>query len=206
MNPVEEFLQIKEAGFLGNLAQGFVGDAGKSVGHTFGRTAREGLIGAAVSTGIAAAGVGATKGVRYIQDRFGKQRDYKNMMEANPSLGDLPSTQVQMVYNSLRTMAPTMAKDPLVAGSFVRRTMELSGDTPAIDPMTAKLLSETQRNISQARKSRGPISEAFMPGMRIPSSQEKDPVQTGFEEERYQMPTAGRQDFKDVIKRKYTYE
>lgn len=140
MNPVDDFL--KTADWLGSFGRGL------------GRAATGALTAAAISGGAA----GVSKGIDYMSQRFGKARDYKSMIQANPTLKKHDAGQVQMVYNSLRSQAPSMAKDPLIAGSFVRRTLEMSPESgPFIDPQTAKILAEAQNNISRARGNRGGI-------------------------------------------------
>lgn len=146
MNPVDDFL--KTAGWWDTLKSGF-GQA---------------LPGAIIGAGLAAGGQLGSAGYGAIKERLTKTRDYKAMLGASPALKKFDAGQVQMVYNSLRSHAPSMSKDPLIAGSFVRRTLEISPESgPFIDPATTKMLAETQRNVATARSGRGSISEAFKP-------------------------------------------
>jgi hypothetical protein len=181
-NPVEEFLQEKEkqagfwnslgkawqgvsSAFKGGLAQEALQEGQKlTMGQAVARGAGQALLPAAITAGAAAIATGASKGVGAIQERFGKARDYKAMLQVHPSLQDRDPGQTQLYYNSLRKMAPSLAKDPLVAGSFVRNMMELQPEGgPAVPLQTAKLLTDAQKSVSQARESR-PIAEAFMTG------------------------------------------
>lgn len=144
MNPVDDFL--KTAGFWDSFSGGM-------------KSAIPGALGQAA---LAAGAVGATKAYGAIRERFTKPRDYRAMLEADPSLGKMDAGKVQMVYNSLRSQAPTMAGDPLIAASFVKSTMNMQQDgVPVISPNTAKVLSDTQRNIAQSMSDRGPIGSAF---------------------------------------------
>lgn len=146
INPVDDFL--KEAGWLDTMR--------KAVG--------EAIPGAVAAAGIAVMGTAASKGFGMVKERFTKVRDYSNMLKANPMLRQQDAGSVQMVYNSLRKTAPSLAADPLIAGSFVRNTLELSPESgPGVPLQSAKLLAETQRNITQGKSSRGSISEAFKP-------------------------------------------
>jgi len=146
MNPVDDFL--KTAGWWDTLKSGF-GQA---------------LPGAIIGAGLAAGGQLGSAGYGAIKERLTKTRDYKAMLGASPALKKFDAGQVQMVYNSLRSHAPSMSKDPLIAGSFVRRTLEISPESgPFIDPATTKMLAETQRNVATARSGRDSISEAFKP-------------------------------------------
>jgi hypothetical protein len=138
-NPLEEFLgmQEKQASFWSNFGKAVAGGAAAAVG----------------ATGVAAAGMGLSRAFGAAAERADKARDYKAMMAAHPSLRKEPAGQVQMVYNSLRNMAPDMANDPLVAGSFVRNTMSMAGpEGPDVAPSTAKMLADTQKSISTHRK------------------------------------------------------
>lgn len=162
-NPVDDFL--KTAGWWDAFKKGLSGSGQSSpIGESLMRGLGAALPGALVASGLTAGAVGASKGYSMVKERFTKSRDFKGMLEANPTLGKHDAGQVQMIYNSLRSQSPAMAKDPLIAGSFVRRTLELAPDSgPFIDPQTTKLLSETERNVSQARSGRGSIAEAFRP-------------------------------------------
>ena len=152
MNPVDDFL--KTAGFWSSLQKGLTGEA-------LGGAMAPALVGA----GFAAGGYGVSKAYEAVKDRLTKTRDYKAMLDANPVLKKYDAGQVQMVYNSLRSQAPSLARDPLVANSFVHRTLEVAPESgPHIDPQTVKMLTESQRNVSQAARGRGDIMSAFVPG------------------------------------------
>jgi len=174
MNPIDDFL--KEAGILGTLGSAFKrgvaagvvdpntkGAIAKGMAGGFGRALNLAGTGALLTAGA----VGAAQAYDGIKDRLTKTRDYKSMLEATPALRKYDAGQVQMVYNTLRNQAPSLSKDPLLAGSFVRKTLEVSPESgPFVDVATAKTLSDTQKNLTEARDKRGPISEAFKPYMR----------------------------------------
>jgi len=155
-NPVYEFLGLrKQAGFFKALGRGLTGS---SIGHY--------MAPAIASAGIAAAGLGIKGGYGIIREKLTRQRDYKAMLEANPTLRGSDARQVNMIYNSLRRLSPTMAADPLVAGSFVRKHVELAPESGvAIDFATAKAVAETQKNIAQAKSSKTSVYEAMLGGM-----------------------------------------
>lgn len=155
MNPVDDFLAEKEkqAGWLTSIGNAF--KEGLGGGHTMGQAMAKGLGAAApgvlLAGAVGAAGMGIQSAYGAVKDRFSKSRDYKNMLEANPMLRKRPAGEVQLMYNSLRKMAPAMAKEPLVAGSYVRQMLDASPESgPAVPPATAKLLAETQRNLAQS--------------------------------------------------------
>lgn len=138
-NPVSEFL--KEAGFWDNLKAGWRGAKAGGLGGAIG----EKMPAALVAGGIAGVGLGLSKGFDFIMDRVTKARDYKAMIQSTPDLHHFDASHTQMMYNSLRSLAPTLAKDPLVAGSFVRDMLRLSPEHgPAIPPATAKMLVDAQ--------------------------------------------------------------
>jgi hypothetical protein len=160
MNPLKAFLEEKEkqAGFLGDFGRSLQGALSPgALGHY---TAP-----AIASAGVAAAGLGLKAGYDLLKEKLTRQRDYKIMVSANPSLRQHDAKQVQMVYSSLRRLSPSMARDPLLAGSFVRKTIELSPESGlSIDVMTAKTIAETQKNIQQAKSSRTSVYEAMLGG------------------------------------------
>ena len=151
-SPVHEFLELREkvAGFFGSLGKALPGYLAPGL----------------ASAGVAAAGLGIKGGYNLIREKLTRQRDYKAMMDANPALRGSDARQVNMIYNSLRRLSPAMAADPLVAGSFVRKHVELSPDSGmAIDFNTAKTVAETQKNIQQAKSSKTSVYEAMLGGL-----------------------------------------
>ena len=147
MNPVEDFL--KEAGFW----------------NKFGKGMENAIPGALANAALAAGAVGATKAYGAIKERLTKPRDYRAMLQADPSLSKEDAGNVQMLYNSLRSQAPTMARDPLISASFVRMSLDATGGgRPAVRMDTAKTLADAQRSLSQSMSDRGPIAGAFMAG------------------------------------------
>ena len=166
MNPLEEFLHLKEeitkeAGWASNLWSAFKGGLSQQptpagapppVGEALARGA--GMIGLPMllGTGAALAAHGISGGIGAIRERFGKARDFKAMLSQHPQLQKEDAGHVQSLYNSLRTMSPTMAKDPLLAGSFVRNQLRMSTEEgPMVGPDTAKMLAETERGVVQSR-------------------------------------------------------
>jgi hypothetical protein len=172
MNPVDDFL--KHAGFM-DILRGIGRGIGSSLEPLAHGTALPGservgrLVGQVGAPALAAAGLaafsqGASKGLGALTNKFTKARDYKAMLQANPSLAQADASTTQMYFNSLRHVSPSLSKDPLVAGSFVRNMMEMQPETgPAIPIQTTKLLTDAQKSISQARAGH-PIAEAFAGG------------------------------------------
>lgn len=142
--PLDEFLKIKQAGFGDAFRAAWRGGDAVGLGGALGAHLPAALVGA----GVAGAGGLIAHGFEAIRDRLTKARDYKSMLQATPDLKHFDASHTQMMYNSLRSLAPSLASDPLVAGSFVRDALRLSPEHgPAIPPATAKMLVDTQAKL-----------------------------------------------------------
>ena len=150
-NPVDELL--KHAGLLDFLRGSGERFMKGVTAHKDGPSGFAGALGAQLPGSVAAgavagAGLGLAKGFGMLHERLTKTRDFKAMLQANPALHEYDAGHTQMVYNSLRSLAPSLAKDPLVAGSFVHGMLNHPGASgPMIPPATAKMLVDTQRNM-----------------------------------------------------------
>jgi hypothetical protein len=78
--------------------------------------------GAAIAVPMAVSGI--NKGVKAAYLGVTKGRDFNSMVEANPELKQMDRVRVQMAFNTLRRFAPDLSKDPLVAGTWVKRTAD----------------------------------------------------------------------------------
>jgi hypothetical protein len=179
MNPVDDFL--KEASFISSLAS-LGGAFMRGAAGTSSKAGAKGVVGKGVASGLGqaftgataltlmtGAAVGASRAFEALEDRLTKTRDYKAMLQASPALSKYDAGQVQMVFNSLRAQAPSMSKDPLIASSFIRKTLEYSPESgPFVDPQTAKTLTDVQGNINKARNERGSVAGAFKPTSLTP--------------------------------------
>lgn len=174
MNPVEDFLAEKNAaGFLGSLWEGVKGGVrlgdlaattggAQRLGHILGNLMTTGAATAAVTAGTHAIGNAASSLTDSVRERINAPADYKAMMSAQPNLAHEDAGQVQMVYNSLRHLSPTMASDPLLAGSFVRQIMANAPHMGvAITADTAKALAEIESK-SRTKAEESPVAEAFL--------------------------------------------
>lgn len=124
-NPLDEYFALKEAG---------VADTVKSIGKHVGGTAGKALLGgagAAVGAGaVGAGGMAASK----LWDAVTKAQDFRQMMESsfNGDLHELHATQPKQfneAFSSLRRFAPQFTKDPMVAGTYMRRMMTMRPDS-----------------------------------------------------------------------------
>lgn len=123
-NPVEEFLLEKKALNMGSL-------------RTMAQNAKPGLkrVGEAAATaaltgGAAAAfaGLAGAAGKAYLAAT--KTRDFNNMMEANPDLRmhhEQDPAGFNRLFTAMRTMAPEITREPLVAGTYMRRGIDTPG-------------------------------------------------------------------------------
>lgn len=115
MNPLDEYFMTKEAFGLGGVGSAIKGALGSDVGK-----------GLAVTVGSAALLAGAVPAAQKIWGAVTRQRDFKEMMSTNP---DLVETQREdprffnSAYNSLRRVNPTLGRDPIIAGSYMKKMM-----------------------------------------------------------------------------------
>jgi hypothetical protein len=125
MNPIEEYLQEKRAGFGSDFVSGLARPTGGGSG--FASTLGSGISGAA-ALGLAGATIGAAgRGVQRLYDAATKSRDFKSMLEANPDLMQMQQEkpkQFNQMFTSVRTFTPEFSRDPIVAGSCMRQMME----------------------------------------------------------------------------------
>lgn len=109
-NPLDEYFMEKAALF------GMKPETSKRVGEV----ARDTAIQAGVVAGMSMVVPVGQK----ILDAVSKRHDYNQMLKQNPDLSDLREDAPEMfdnAYTSLRRMNPEFARDPIVAGSFMRQ-------------------------------------------------------------------------------------
>ena len=132
-NPVEEALMAKEA-FLGGVAEGMRQAVGTQKGQMeLGRAATRMAFGAAAMAAIPAA--------QKVYDAITKRRDFKEMMQTSPGLSSVQTENPSLfnaAYSSFRRINPTFAKDPVVAGSYMRKIMASPESAGLIIAQTVK--------------------------------------------------------------------
>ena len=119
--------------------------------------------------GAGAAGIaGGIKGIEALGDAaikpLQKRKAFNNMMEDNPGLKKEKPKDVKRVFNTLFRFNPKMAADPLVAGSFMKRTLQFKEE--GIQPVDVKTLTEVGRNMSSNKASNSLLSAAFLGGAK----------------------------------------
>ena len=107
-----------------------------------GRGAAKGLLAGVGSVGALALGSAMANVLeRKIQSgmsNLNKGRHYKNMLEENKIKDGVPA---QRAFRTLHNFAPSMAADPMVAGTFVRRVVDYD---EMIDPAQVKQLVDVE--------------------------------------------------------------
>lgn len=136
-NALDEYLTLRKTAF---------GPLGPSFGRMALMGAREGAAQAVGqgAVGLAAAGIGiaAMKAYRAVR----KRKDFRDMLEQNPDLAAYQESDPMKFnahYNSLRSMNPGYAEDPIIAGTMMRQM--------SMHPNTAgKVLMEGLESSSRA--------------------------------------------------------
>lgn len=124
MSVFDEILKYKTAAGPASMA----GEAGKKAlgfGGHLGRALATGAGAGVAGAAVTGAGIAASK----IYDAMTKTRDFRNMMGSsfNSDLQPLHQQkprQFNEAFTSLRSMNPAFTKDPMVAGTYMRRMME----------------------------------------------------------------------------------
>jgi hypothetical protein len=166
-NAVEEVLEMKKTA-------GPMGSFGSSFGRMAGRAATGALAG---GLGAAAAG-GIGMAVSKIVDAATKSHDFKSMLEANQDLHEhyqADPKRFNMMFSTLRTMNPQFSKDPLVAGTFMRRMVLSPQGIGGVATEALHSHGDFERPISEAFD-RG-IGEGTRTGLSAHAREEEGPGQ-----------------------------
>lgn len=192
MDPIDQYLSVKEAG-VGGFARDFASGAAESAFNpkTLGGAAGVAMIGAAGT----ALGAAATHAYRAIT----KQRDFKAMLSHNADLVDEHANnpqQFNQMYSSFRAMNPQFAADPIVAGTYMRQ-MAMSpstaghaivsslkdaprAQTPAwVDAVYSQIGKQPQNSRAQ-----DPLSSMKLQQLKSQMSRENDPRRQEIEDAR----------------------
>jgi len=142
MSPLDEYMELRKEAATQMLLPGFRRGAGtlmREFGHSavspqaVGEMGRAFGIGAVGAAGAAMFG-GAVSGVRKLMGAASAKRDFRDMMDTHPDLHDVQQENPRFfnqAYKSLRRMNPTYAKDPMIAGSYMKKMMA-SPDTAGL--------------------------------------------------------------------------
>lgn len=118
----------------------------------------------ALTFGAGAAGIaGGIKGIDALSDAatgpIMRSSSYNKMLKENPTLKTLPKSDVRKRFNTLYRFNPAMAKDPLVAGSFVRKAMEFRDE--GIPTMDVHDLVTARKAMADAKRGDSALTSAF---------------------------------------------
>lgn len=125
----------------------------------------EGTVGRkALMFGGGAAGIaGGLKGMEALSESITnpmkKKKYFNNMMEENPALKREPQRDVTRIFRTLYKFNPTMASDPLVAGSFLKRSLQFKEE--GIQPIDVKTLVEISRGLKDSKGKDSLLRGAF---------------------------------------------
>lgn len=104
--------------------------------------------------GAAGAGIAyALAGDMYDAAKRGltKSRNYKNMLEANPDLKQLPAKNVQKAFSVLHRLNPEFSADPTISGAWVKRQSTFGEDTFG-DATQLKHLIDSRKSLTDLRR------------------------------------------------------
>lgn len=133
MNPIEEYL----------VDQGMVKEALNPGAWTPGQQ-----LAATAITGVATplALMAAHEGYQEVKGMVGRARGYRKMMDFNPKLKKMDGKKTKALFNTLHNAAPDLARDPVVASSWVNR---MAYQDEYVDPRTLADLGSAQQRIGR---------------------------------------------------------
>jgi hypothetical protein len=136
-NPLEDF--VSEYGVSREKTAAPVPGGAAAFFNRYVAPVGSGFLGGMGTAAAAAAVAGVSMAATKMYNATTKLHDFKNMLKYNPDLVEHHQRDPKMfnqMYSSLRNMNPAFSKDPLVAGTYMRRMSE--------NPLTAGgILTET---------------------------------------------------------------
>lgn len=99
----------------------------------------------------------AKKGLTAVSDMYSKHKAYKTMLEENPELAKADPNVTQKAFNTIYRFNPHYAKDPLVAGTFVKNVI----DQERMDIGTVSNLVQAHKHINESRSGKGGVGPDF---------------------------------------------
>lgn len=117
---------------------------------------QRGVMGAGALIGSLA----VNEGYKAISGAIQKSRGFQQMVDNNPAIAKMDRGKVQQMYNTLHHLSPTMATDPLIAGSFIKR---MDGLADYLDPKTLTDIASVEERARKSRPDFGQLSrDVFM--------------------------------------------
>ena len=102
---------------------------------------------ATLYAGVGGVVIGGAIGYHKLKKRIQHHQGYERMLEVHPSLKSEDPTLVKTRYNALFNLAPTLARDPLVAGSIVKQWIEY----PVVSATTLKDVARAEADLRPSR-------------------------------------------------------
>lgn len=163
-----KFGATKEAGPLGALR-----GAAKATGQFFKEYPAAGF--AAVPV-VAAGATALVEGIRRSYYAARKGHDFKQMIEANPDFKRRDDQSVRRAFGALHRLNPSFAREPLVAGAWVRHALDSSiGETGmSINPQSAALVSNAYKGrASPSQAAASAIAPSMTGALRVQHVRQK---------------------------------
>jgi hypothetical protein len=111
----------------------------KTIMETLKSNAPKFLAGASVAAGL----YGGHRLIQYIKHRHQADRNFESMMKSTPTLRHEDPSLVKSRFDTLQRFAPTIAHDPLVAGSVVRHWVEF----PSVTADALRAVTSVERDV-----------------------------------------------------------
>lgn len=124
-------------------APAITGGFGERLLKTISHQAPRALVYGATGMGI----LGGMNLYHKIQKRMDYHKGFESMLDVHPSLKKEDPKLVQTRYDSLFNLAPTLAQDPLVAGSIVKQWIEY----PVVSATTLKDVARAEADVRPGR-------------------------------------------------------
>jgi len=158
MNTTNFYLSlIKNADYTKSAAEEPVNVVRKSY-QSRGATAKEILKSVGIATalgaglGLGAYGLGSM--VDYAHRKISEKRNFRRMLQEFPELKK-HEVKVKKIFDTIHTYAPELTNSPLVAGSWVKKIMEVP--EAGISPQSIKELIEAQSRLADIRTAQGSL-------------------------------------------------
>jgi hypothetical protein len=94
---------------------------------------------AAVSVSVPVGLAAAAWGGRKLYNAMTYKKDYESMLQHAPEIRNFDKKEVKARFDTLRNFNPKMSRDPLVASSWIKQTIEF----PVVTPSTLKDVVQT---------------------------------------------------------------
>ncbi len=115
-----------------------------------GGIAQKALMLGAVGAGIGGGAAALSGAFDKVENRVSKNRNFDAALKSNPGLKEFKTEDLQAAYDALHRFSPEIAKEPLAAGAFLRRSMLFKDE--GIQPNDVKTLVDVRKALGESRK------------------------------------------------------